>query len=241
MTFVITQPCIDTMDKSCVEVCPVDCIHLEEGSDRMLYINPAECIDCGACEPACPVSAIFEEANVPAEMQAYTPINALWYEDPGTARAQVEALTGGGAAVPVAAAAPAAEVAAPAAEAVAAEAAPPAADAAEPTEPGAAPATPPIAEGAGPTATAPVPALVPMSPKPHASKGDYNKAFAGFHYPISKDAITRGASDKGGLDREVKRILAQIPARKYNSVEEVQDAVRWVYLVNGVPADALPI
>jgi hypothetical protein len=83
--------------------------------------------------------------------------------------------------------------------------------------------------------------MVPMRPKPHASKADYNKAFAGFHYPISKDAITRMASDKGGLDREVKRILAQIPARKYNSVEEVQDAVRWVYLVNGVPEDALPI
>ena len=58
MAFVITQPCIDTTDKACVEVCPVDCIHFEAESDRMLYINPAECIDCGACEIVCPVEAI---------------------------------------------------------------------------------------------------------------------------------------------------------------------------------------
>jgi NAD-dependent dihydropyrimidine dehydrogenase PreA subunit len=55
MTYVITSPCIDTTDQSCVDVCPVDCIHFEEGTDKMLYINPDECIDCGACEPACPL------------------------------------------------------------------------------------------------------------------------------------------------------------------------------------------
>src|SRR5205085_2079074 len=104
MTFVITQPCIDTMDQSCVEVCPVDCIHFEEGADRMLYINPAECIDCGACQPACPVQAIFPENDVPAEAQRFTAINTLWYSEPATARAQVE----GGAGAAVAAAAPAA-------------------------------------------------------------------------------------------------------------------------------------
>ena len=54
MTFVITQPCIDEMDQSCVDVCPVDCIHFEEGADRMLYIDPVECIDCGACVDPCP-------------------------------------------------------------------------------------------------------------------------------------------------------------------------------------------
>ena len=62
MTFVITSPCLDTKDKACVDVCPVDCIHFDEKSDLMLYINPVECIDCGACEPACPVNAIFEES-----------------------------------------------------------------------------------------------------------------------------------------------------------------------------------
>ena len=81
MTFVITQPCIDTMDKSCVEVCPVDCIHFDEGADRMLYINPAECIDCGACEPECPVEAIFEEGAVPAEWKHYTQLNADYFEN----------------------------------------------------------------------------------------------------------------------------------------------------------------
>jgi NAD-dependent dihydropyrimidine dehydrogenase PreA subunit len=104
VTFVITQPCIDTTDQSCVEVCPVDCIHFEEGVDRMLYINPAECIDCGACQPACPVSAIFPEADVPPDQAYFTPINSLWYEDRAAARAQVE---GGAAAVAAAAPTPA--------------------------------------------------------------------------------------------------------------------------------------
>ena len=67
MTYVITDPCIDVLDKSCVEVCPVDCIHYEEGTDRKLYIDPDECIDCGACEPVCPVTAIFAEDDVPAD------------------------------------------------------------------------------------------------------------------------------------------------------------------------------
>ena len=82
------------MDKTCVEVCPVDCIHFEEGSDKMLFIDPAECIDCGACQPACPVSAIFPEDDVPADQAAFTDINSLWFSDPAAARAQV----GGGAA-----------------------------------------------------------------------------------------------------------------------------------------------
>ncbi|MBM4416003.1 MAG: ferredoxin family protein, partial [Chloroflexi bacterium] len=102
MTFVITNPCIDTKDQSCVEVCPVDCIHFDGDADRILYINPAECIDCGACQPACPVSAIFPEADVPADQQPFTFINDLWYRDPAGARAQVEALAGAGGAVPAA-------------------------------------------------------------------------------------------------------------------------------------------
>ena len=76
MTYVITQPCIGTKDRSCVDVCPVDCIHDDgDDDDKMLYIDPDECIDCGACEPACPVTAIFPEDNVPEQWQHYIPMN----------------------------------------------------------------------------------------------------------------------------------------------------------------------
>jgi NAD-dependent dihydropyrimidine dehydrogenase PreA subunit len=92
MTYVITEPCIDVLDKSCVEVCPVDCIHYDEGEDRMLYIDPDECIDCGACEPACPVTAIFAEDDVPDDMKDYTALNAQWYKDKAAARAKVNQL-----------------------------------------------------------------------------------------------------------------------------------------------------
>ncbi|MYE45446.1 MAG: ferredoxin family protein [Chloroflexi bacterium] len=114
MTFVITQPCVDVQDQSCVEVCPVDCIHFEAGEDRMLYIEPEVCIDCGACEPACPVSAIFAEADLPEDQAHFLEINTLWFEDPAAARAMV-----GGGAAPAPAAAPAAEE--PASEAEPAE------------------------------------------------------------------------------------------------------------------------
>jgi ferredoxin len=92
MTYTITEPCIDVLDKSCVEVCPVDCIHYDEGEDRMLYIDPDECIDCGACEPACPVTAIFAEDDVPDGMKDYTALNAQWYKDKAAARAKVNQL-----------------------------------------------------------------------------------------------------------------------------------------------------
>ena len=58
MTYVIAEPCVDVKDKACIDECPVDCIY--EG-DRMLYIHPDECVDCGACEPVCPVEAIYYE------------------------------------------------------------------------------------------------------------------------------------------------------------------------------------
>jgi NAD-dependent dihydropyrimidine dehydrogenase PreA subunit len=86
VAYVITETCIGSLDKSCVDVCPVDCIHFEEGVDRMLYINPEECIDCGACEPACPVKAIYPEDAVPENLEPYTKINAVWYNDPEEAR-----------------------------------------------------------------------------------------------------------------------------------------------------------
>ena len=91
MTYYITQPCIDVMDQSCVDVCPVDCIHFEEGSDRMLYIDPDECIDCGACEPACPVNAIFAEDDLPEDQSAFGEINVLWFQDKDAARVKVPA------------------------------------------------------------------------------------------------------------------------------------------------------
>jgi NAD-dependent dihydropyrimidine dehydrogenase PreA subunit len=76
MTYTICEPCIDVKDRACVDECPVDCIY--EGA-RMLYIHPDECVDCGACEPVCPVTAIFYEDDVPAEWKHYTPINAEFF------------------------------------------------------------------------------------------------------------------------------------------------------------------
>ena len=75
MTYIITEPCIDTKDRSCIEVCPVDCIH---EVDRMLVIDPEECIDCGAFEPECPVEAIFPEDAVPVKWEPFIKINYTW-------------------------------------------------------------------------------------------------------------------------------------------------------------------
>ena len=113
MTYIIAEPCIGTKDRSCVEVCPVDCIYeyvedvggyvvpdpstgagvdkqviprgdavhippeamTKEQLNAMLFIHPDECIDCGACESVCPVTAIFAEADVPDQWKQYTPLN----------------------------------------------------------------------------------------------------------------------------------------------------------------------
>jgi NAD-dependent dihydropyrimidine dehydrogenase PreA subunit len=79
MAYVITEPCIGVKDKACVAVCPVDCIH--EGSEPydMLYINPDECIDCGLCEPECPVTAIFADTDVPKDQEKFIQINADFF------------------------------------------------------------------------------------------------------------------------------------------------------------------
>ena len=90
MTYVIAEPCVDTMELTCVAVCPVDCIKYDEGVDRMLYIDPNECIDCGACEPECGVQAIFAEDALPPQWAPYTAINAKWFEDKAAARAMVD-------------------------------------------------------------------------------------------------------------------------------------------------------
>ena len=91
MPFVIAEPCIDVLDQACVTVCPVACIHFEQGKDRKLYIDPDECIDCGACEPMCPVEAIYSDLELPSEWNEYSEIDALWYRDKDAARAMVEA------------------------------------------------------------------------------------------------------------------------------------------------------
>lgn len=78
MAYVIAEPCINVKDKACVEVCPVDCIY--EGPE-MLYIHPDECIDCGACEPVCPVKAIFAEDEVPDKWKNFIDVNRQFFKD----------------------------------------------------------------------------------------------------------------------------------------------------------------
>ena len=81
MTYVIALPCVDLLDKTCIDECPVDCIY--EG-ERMLYIHPDECVDCGACEPVCPVEAIFYEDDVPDQWKDYYKANVEFFSDLGS-------------------------------------------------------------------------------------------------------------------------------------------------------------
>src|SRR6478735_3127785 len=78
MVYVVTEACVDVQDKSCMQECPADCIF--EGG-RMTYINPDLCIDCGACVAACPVDAIFYEAELPAEQEQYIEINERFFAE----------------------------------------------------------------------------------------------------------------------------------------------------------------
>lgn len=78
MTYVIGLPCVDVKDRACVDECPVDCIY--EGG-RSLYIQPDECVDCGACEPVCPVEAIFYEDDLPGDMTAHLEDNAAFFTE----------------------------------------------------------------------------------------------------------------------------------------------------------------
>ena len=95
MTYIIAEPCVNVRDRACVEVCPVDCIYeidddgmsvhgvkAPEGKEQILYIHPEECIDCGACEPVCPVDAIFLDEEVPAKWTEYTPLNYVLSDIP---------------------------------------------------------------------------------------------------------------------------------------------------------------
>ncbi len=93
MTYIITEPCIDVKDLTCVDVCPVDCIYgADDPNDRMLYINPDECIDCAACEPVCPVNAIFAEEEVPEHWAKWTPVNYDYFKDTDGTRSKIDEL-----------------------------------------------------------------------------------------------------------------------------------------------------
>ena len=79
MTYVITQPCIDVKDATCVDVCPVDCIHTSD-EDNQYYIDPDIGIDCEACVPVCPVEAIFYEEDVPEEWRDFMQKNVDYFK-----------------------------------------------------------------------------------------------------------------------------------------------------------------
>ena len=92
MTYIIGDPCIDIKDISCQSVCPVDCIH---EVDRMLVIDAEECIDCGACEPECPVEAILPEDAIPDDWEPFVRINyAFSMEKEDQGKAEINALVG---------------------------------------------------------------------------------------------------------------------------------------------------
>jgi NAD-dependent dihydropyrimidine dehydrogenase PreA subunit len=91
VAYVIAEPCIGVKDASCVDACPVDCIHPKKntkyddgrpGFDDVpqLYIDPVECIDCGACVPVCPVSAIFPLDDLPEKWKQYAELNASYVQ-----------------------------------------------------------------------------------------------------------------------------------------------------------------
>ncbi len=81
MAYVITDACIDVKDQSCVQECPVDCIVSAE-SEPQYYIDPDICIDCGACQPVCPVNAIYPGDEVPPSQQHQIQINAEFFKQP---------------------------------------------------------------------------------------------------------------------------------------------------------------
>lgn len=91
MAYVIAEPCIGTKDTACVDVCPVDCIHpRKDEADFVdavqLYIDPDECIYCGACVPVCPVSAIFPKEDLPEKWSAFAQTNSDHYKNSKVAR-----------------------------------------------------------------------------------------------------------------------------------------------------------
>ncbi len=84
MAYVIAEPCIGTKDSACVDACPVDCIHPKKDENgysdtEQLFIDPVECIDCGACVPVCPVSAIYAGDDLPEKWAEYQDKNAAHF------------------------------------------------------------------------------------------------------------------------------------------------------------------
>jgi NAD-dependent dihydropyrimidine dehydrogenase PreA subunit len=76
MAYVIAEPCVDVHDRGCVDECPVDCIY---DGVRKGYIQPDECVDCAACEPVCPVTAIFHQDDVPSQWRGYIDIDREFF------------------------------------------------------------------------------------------------------------------------------------------------------------------
>ncbi|MEZ4407582.1 MAG: 4Fe-4S binding protein [Polyangiales bacterium] len=92
MAYVIAEPCHARCSLECVSVCPVDCIHgpmthreveaipiEQRPASLRMYIDPDECIDCGACESECPVSAIVEDDALPPEWEHHRERNADFF------------------------------------------------------------------------------------------------------------------------------------------------------------------
>lgn len=94
MTYVIATPCVDVKDRACVDECPVDCIY--EGG-RSLYIQPDECVDCGACEPVCPVEAIYYEDDLPEPYLAFLEDNEAFFAESLPGRDEPLGMPGGAA------------------------------------------------------------------------------------------------------------------------------------------------
>ncbi|MEC8022401.1 MAG: ferredoxin FdxA [Myxococcota bacterium] len=91
MAYVVAEPCINCKFTDCVDVCPVDCFY--EGKN-FLVIHPEDCIDCGACEPECPVEAIYEEDELPAKWEHYIEVNAEYAEKWPNIDAKTDAMPG---------------------------------------------------------------------------------------------------------------------------------------------------
>jgi ferredoxin len=84
MAYVIAEHCNGTKDTACVDASPVDCIHPKKDeadfeNHELIYIDPVECIDCGACVPVCPVSAIFALDDLPEKWSDFAQRNAAYF------------------------------------------------------------------------------------------------------------------------------------------------------------------